>query len=126
MNEVAMPNTAAAPSSARVNPRRKDRPDTANSAIAAPMTRSQATEAGLIWSKRVTAIDAPMYWAIALRTKSASGEEVSRKRPTGPGAGRSAVGLIEELGIGAADLLPERLEAEPAGERERRVVAGVR
>ena len=43
-----MPNTAAAANSGRVNPRRTDRHDTARRAIAAPITRSQATEAGEI------------------------------------------------------------------------------
>src|SRR5690606_35083976 len=65
------------------------------------------------------------YWAIALMTNSASGEDSSKNRPTGPGA-RRVVALLKQFGVRALDLLPQWLEAEPAGERERRVVARVR
>ena len=74
-----MPNSAAAPSSGRVHPRRARR-ETASSATDAPTTRSQATVRGATSSKSRTAIVAPTYWATAERTKSASGEAVSRKR----------------------------------------------
>src|SRR5262245_45226928 len=34
-------------------------------------------------------------------------------------------GLVEQVGVGGADVLPERLEAEPAGEREGGLLARV-
>ncbi len=86
---VAMPKIAAAPSSARVQPR-QNAPDTASTAMAAPIIRSQATVCGATSSKSRTAIAAPTYWAIAERTNSASGDAVSRYRVTGPGAAGAA------------------------------------
>ena len=80
--------------------------------MAAPMMRNQATEAGSISSKSPTAIVAPMYWDVAPRTKSASGEPVRRNRENE----FRGIGSVEQLRIGATDLLPQRLELEPTGE----------
>ena len=85
-------------------------------AIAAPITRNQATVCGSTSSNSDTAIAAPMYCEIAERTNSASGGAVSERAFDAPGDGR-VTASVEQLWVGAADLLPERLEAEPAGER---------
>ena len=58
---------------------------------------------------------APMYCEIAESRNSASGGAVARvcSTPQSLVTARS----VEELWVGAADLLPERLEREPAGQR---------
>lgn len=53
-------------------------------AIAAPITRNQATVCGATSSNNPTAMTAPMYWATAERTNSASGCAVFSQRVTGP------------------------------------------
>ena len=85
-------------------------------------TRNQATVCGSTSSKTDTAIAAPTYCDTAESTKSASGVAVSKYRVTGPGA---ATVSQTTLGIGAADLLPQRLEAEPSGQREAGLLGGV-
>ena len=75
----AIPKIAAAASCRRVHPR-QNAPETASTAIAAPMTRNHATVCGAIVSNRRIAIVAPAYWATAERTNRASGEAVSKKR----------------------------------------------
>ena len=76
------------------------------------MIRNHATEAGAISSNNSTAITAPTYCDVAPRTNSASGEPVRRKRENEV----RGIGSVEQLGIGATDLLPQRLELEPTGE----------
>ena len=61
---------------------------------------------------------------LSILANSASGGAVASARPIGRAravtAARSAdpAGSVEQLGVGAADLLPQRLEREPAGEGE--------
>src|SRR5262249_44710870 len=87
------------------------------------MTRNQPMVAGAASSNRkFLAIVAPAYWEIAPRTKSCSGPSGSGARATPAPAARS----VEEVRVGPADLLPQRLEAEPSGEREAGVLARVR
>ena len=86
---VAIPKTAAAASWRRVHPR-QNAPEKASTARAAPMTRIHATVCGATRSKRRMAIVAPTYCETAERTKSPSGDAVSRKRPTGPPRGGPA------------------------------------
>ena len=85
ISAVAMPKTPAATSWRRVHPAHQRR-DTASRAIVAPIRRNQATVCGSTSSNSSTAIAAPMYWAIAERTNSASGWVVFSHRVTGPGA----------------------------------------
>src|SRR5262245_36481514 len=108
-----MPKIAAPARSRRVQPRQKPG-EIASKAIDAPITRNQATVCGSTSSNSETAIAAPMYWEIAERRNSASGGAVARVRSTRPSPAVTV--SVEQLWIGAADLLPERLEREPAGE----------
>ena len=84
INDVAIPNTASATHSALVKRCRRFDADTNIKATDAPITRNQATLAGSTSSNRLTAIVAPMYCAVALRTKRASGGAEAMNEPTGP------------------------------------------
>src|SRR5258708_545128 len=119
-----MPNTAVATMSARVHgrcdgwPGHHRRHVQASSTIAAKETRNHATATGRTSSNRDLARIDPMFCDRPARTKIASGEKngcraAGAVRVTET-AGRCSV---EQLWIGAADLLPERREAEPPGQR---------
>src|SRR4029079_11981779 len=97
----------------RVHPRQKPG-EIASSAIDAPITRNQATVCGSTSSNSDTAIAAPMYCEIAERRNSASGGAVESVRSIRPEWAAVTAVSVEQLWIGAADLLPERLEREPA------------
>src|SRR5262249_23933977 len=76
----------------------------------------------------------PTFCEMPLRTKTASGEKPARPRCVGEGGfevctpvtGGAATGSVEQGGIRAAGLLPERREAEPARQRIARLLPRVR
>jgi hypothetical protein len=102
-----MPSTAAAASWRPVQPENGAR-ETARSAKAAPMIRSQATVVGSTSSNSRMAIVAPTYWATAERMNSASGEAVSRNRVTAPGGRVGAVSEVSRTARGRCGRSPAR------------------
>ena len=124
ISAVAMPNTPAATSWRRVQPFHQPR-DTTSSAIVAPISRNHATVCGSTSSNNITAIAAPMYWATAERTKSASGcvvfsHRVDRPRTRGGvtrhESRRSKPADASEQGSGPADLIPPPAACGEAGQ----------
>ena len=59
---------------------------------------------------------APVYCEMPEMTNSASGDAVRKNCSGTHGGGQRPAGSVEQVGVGAADLLPQRLEAEPAGD----------
>src|SRR5882724_6660008 len=85
----------------------------ASSTRAANATRNQATVAGSTSPNNDLARIDPMFWDRPARTKTASGENAADR--CAPSAACAATS-VKEVRIGAADLLPQRAEAEPTGE----------
>ena len=85
-------------------------------------TRNHATVAGATSSNSDDGDDRAGVLGDAETTNSASGENrCEERRRRARSLGRVDAGSVEQVGIGAADLLPQRLEAEPAGERVARL-----